>query len=241
MESWVGIVASGYDLSASVMALLAMVAITLGGKFIAFRIPALARMREINQQRDAEKLKTGKYQPILEKSKWMGLVCNLVFFLMILPFVITTESVAIWKVLVDVVVILMFYDFFYYLVHRFWFHGSGPMRRIHALHHQARQPTYIDAQYVHPLETLTGLAILMGSVVVLAALFGQFHIASIVVMYVLYTQLNTINHTFVDLPYFPFKTLSSITKKHHIHHENMQMGNYASLSMVYDKLFGTLD
>ena len=47
--------------------------------------------------------------------------------------------------------------------------------------------------------------------------------------------------THVDLPYFPFKTLSWITAKHHRHHENMQMGNYATITLIYDKMFGTFE
>jgi len=241
MEAWVVDVAGHYNFYGALSVLIAMVLVTKVGKFIIFKVPALARMKKINEKEDGEKFKQEKYRPIVKKNDLVGFVCNLVLFLLVLPFVISGEPVPVWKVLLDAFIILMFYDFFYYLIHRFWFHGKGAMRRIHALHHQARKPTYIDAYYVHPLETVVGLALLMLSVSFLAVVLGQFHVATIVVMYVLYIQLNTINHTFIDLPYFPFKTLNWIAKKHHIHHENMQKGNYASLAMVYDKIFGTLD
>ena len=135
----------------------------------------------------------------------------------------------------------MFYDFFYYVVHRWWFHGNGAMRKIHAVHHQARSPTFVDAFYVHPLETFIGLAMFITTIAVLAALLGPFHVATITICFVIYVQINTINHTFVDLPYPPFKTLSWITAKHHVHHLNMHKGNYASITLLFDKLFGTLD
>ncbi len=89
----------------------------------------------------------------------------------------------VWEILLDIFIILMFYDFFYYVSHRFWFHGQGPMRKIHAVHHQARNPSYLDAHYVHPLETFIGLALYMASIVVLAALLGPFHIATIIPTY----------------------------------------------------------
>jgi len=241
MDGLFDLIGAHYDLTLSVIALVLMVVMTVFGKFIAFKVPALARMKLINEKGDAEKIKMKKYMPIVKKNRLVGFLCNVVFFVLILPFVLTVESMSVWAIIFDVILILMVYDFFYYLVHRFWFHGDGPMRKIHALHHQARQPTYIDAHYVHPMETFIGLTLIMATVVMLSVLMGPFHVASIVVMFVLYTQLNTINHTFVDLPYFPFKTLSWITKKHHVHHENMQMGNYASLTMLYDRLFGTLD
>lgn len=241
MEAWLVEVVNQYNFYGAVAVLVAMVLVTKVGKFLIFKVPALAEMKKINEKADAEKLSLDKYKPIVKKNDVVGFFCNLVFFLLVLPFAIGSESVSILMIVLDAFLILIFYDFFYYLVHRFWFHGSGPMRKIHALHHQARKPTFIDAYYVHPMETLVGLVLLMLSVSALAFFFGQFHVATIVIMYVLYVQLNTINHTFIDLPYFPFKTLNWIAKKHHVHHENMQMGNYASMVMLYDKIFGTLD
>ena len=81
----------------------------------------------------------------------------------------------------------------------------------------------------------------MATVVALSVIMGPFNIITIVTTFVLYYQLNQINHTYVNLPYFPFKTLSWITAKHHVHHENMHKGNYATITLLYDKLFGTLD
>jgi sterol desaturase/sphingolipid hydroxylase (fatty acid hydroxylase superfamily) len=115
------------------------------------------------------------------------------------------------------------------------------MRQVHALHHQARTPTYLDAHYVHPLETFVGLALYFGSIAVLAPLLGPYHVVTVILTFVIFTQINIINHTHVDLDYFPFKTLTWITRKHHVHHENMHMGNYATITLFYDKIFGTLD
>ena len=56
-----------------------------------------------------------------------------------------------------------------------------------------------------------------------------------------FTQANQINHTFVNLPHFPWKTLDRITSLHAAHHVVMKRGNYATLTMLYDWLFGTLE
>ena len=230
-----------YDWLSALIALVSIVVITKAGKFLAFKVPALARMKKINREEDKKKLAIAKYRPMIQSSKNVGLYSNLTFFIVVLPFCITMAPTAIWKILLDVVIILMFYDFFYYCAHRFWFHGNGPMRKIHAVHHQARSPTFVDALYVHPLETFIGLALYIVSIALLAALMGPFHVATIVISFIVYVQINTINHTFVDLPYFPFKTLSWITAKHHVHHINMHKGNYATITLLFDKLFGTLD
>ena len=230
-----------YNWLGSLLALAGIVTMSKVGKWLLFKVPALAQMREINRVKDKEKWAREKYPPIVRASQKVGLFCNIALFLLDLPFCVTLTVQPVWKVFLNVFIILMFYDFFYYLVHRFWFHGNGAMRQVHAVHHQARNPTYLDAHYVHPKETFIGLALYMASIAVLAAIMGPFHLATIIVTFVIYFQLNQINHTFVDLPYYPFKTLSWITAKHHVHHENMHKGNYASITLLYDKLFGTLD
>ena len=230
-----------YHWLGALLSLAGIVAITKAGKWLVFKVPALAEMREINQAKDKEKWAIEKYPPVVEATQKVGLYCNATFFLVILPFCVTLQNQPLWEIFLDVFIILMFYDFFYYLAHRFWFHGSGPMRQVHALHHQARNPTWLDAHYVHPKETFVGLALYMGSIALLAALLGPFHVATIIITFIIFMQINLINHTYLVLPYFPFRTLSWIAAKHHVHHENMHKGNYATITLFYDKIFGTLD
>jgi sterol desaturase/sphingolipid hydroxylase (fatty acid hydroxylase superfamily) len=241
MENVISAVLEHYHWQAALASLAGIILINKAGKWLVFKQRDLARMRDINRERDKEKWKMEKYPPMVRASQKVGMYCQLVFFPLVLPFCVTFQSQPVWRILLDIFVILMFYDFFYYLAHRFWFHGNGPMRKVHAVHHQARKPTYLDAHYVHPLETFIGLALYMGSVAVLAAVMGPFHVATVIATFVIFFQLNQINHTYVDLPFFPFKTLSWITAKHHVHHENMHKGNYATITLFYDKVFGTLD
>jgi sterol desaturase/sphingolipid hydroxylase (fatty acid hydroxylase superfamily) len=35
--------------------------------------------------------------------------------------------------------------------------------------------------------------------------------------------------------------INRLIHKHHVHHVNMGMGNYATITMLYDRMFGTLD
>jgi sterol desaturase/sphingolipid hydroxylase (fatty acid hydroxylase superfamily) len=238
---WVTTLFENYNWLGSLTALVGSVVLIKASKFFLFKIAALDKMRGINREKDRVKWKKPKYPPIVKATQKVGLASNVVFFVLILPFCVTLEAQPVWKILLDIFVILMFYDFFYYLAHRFWFHGQGKMRQIHAVHHQARNPTYLDAHYVHPLETFIGLALYLVSIAVLAPVLGPYNVVTIILTFVIYTQINIINHTFVDLDYFPFKTLTWITRKHHVHHENMHKGNYATITLFYDRIFGTLD
>ena len=241
MNDWLAVIWANYNILGAMAALAGIVTTTILGKKLLFSIKPLAEARAYNRAQDKVKWKKEKYPPMIRASQKVGLYCNVTFFLVLLPFCVTLSPQPAWQVFLDMFIILMVYDFFYYLAHRFWFHGNGPMRQVHAVHHQARNPTYLDAHYVHPLETFVRLGGFMFTVVVLSTVLGPFHVATIIITFVIYYQLNQINHTHVDLPYFPFKTLSWITAKHHVHHENMHMGNYATITLFYDKVFGTLD
>ena len=229
-----------YDWLAALAFLATLIALTIIGRFIAFKIPALQRMRDLNREADREKLAKKRFRQAVRVNNRAGLITNVVFYLAILPFCVDLSPRPLWRNVVDVVAVLMVFDFFYYLTHRFLFHGR-PLRKIHALHHQARTPTYVDALYVHPVETTIGLVLFLGSIPLVAIVAGApLSAMAMAVATLIFTQLNQINHTFVDLPEFPFRTLDKITSLHAAHHVDMNQGNYATLTMLYDWLFGTL-
>jgi sterol desaturase/sphingolipid hydroxylase (fatty acid hydroxylase superfamily) len=62
-----------------------------------------------------------------------------------------------------------------------------------------------------------------------------------VITSIIYTQLNQINHCRIDLDKAPWKTLNWIAMKHDAHHLDMHKGNYATITLLYDWLFGTLE
>ncbi len=182
-----------------------------------------------------------RFREAVKVNNRAGLITNVIFFLAVLPFCVSLESRPLWRHAVDIVVVLLVFDFFYYLTHRFLFHGKL-LRKVHSLHHQARTPTHIDALYVHPLETTIGLFLFLGSIPLVAALTGSpLHAGSMALATLVFTEINRINHTFVNLPYFPFKPLDYITSIHAAHHVDMNQGNYATLTMIYDWMFGTLE
>jgi sterol desaturase/sphingolipid hydroxylase (fatty acid hydroxylase superfamily) len=229
-----------YDWQAGVALLGTWLALTIVGRKIAFSIPAVARMREWNHREDAERLAKAKYPPIVKQNRLIGAVVYGLFFFVVAPFFVHLERVALWKPLLDIAAVLMVYDFFYYLMHRFLFHGPI-LLKIHALHHQARDPSHIDSAYVHPVETMMGTALFLGTVLGMTAVLGNYNAFTLGVLFWIWVELNTVNHTKFDLPQFPFGTLNWLIRKHHVHHINMGMGNYATITMLYDRVFGTLD
>lgn len=237
-----------YDLAYSLVAPVAVfLAVMFGVNFLghrlAFMVPALRQTRDSNHEVDRTKGVQPKYVKAVKASKLTGFATSLFFLVAIAPFILTLEPLPWWRYPLDIFIILMAYDALYYLTHRFLFHGQGQLRRVHALHHQARRPTLIDGHYVHPVETFIGLALIQLTMVgyALATPEHSLHAVSAGLTAVIYLSINVINHAHIQLPYSPFKTLNWIAAKHSVHHENMHKGNYASITLLYDKLFGTLD
>jgi len=162
----------------------------------------------------------------------MGLVFGYFYFGR--RFLITEGPVEAWRVVVQPIAVLLVYDFFYYLMHRFPFHEWTALKRIHAVHHQARYPIAIDSLFLHPVENFLGLSLLAGS----TWLLGPIHANSFFVMFLIYTQLNVIVHCGVKFP-APLGFLTKLATKHDMHHEQKFPGNYANLTPLYDILFKT--
>jgi sterol desaturase/sphingolipid hydroxylase (fatty acid hydroxylase superfamily) len=230
-----------YDWKAALVFFVTLVVLTWAGRRLVFLVPAYQRMRELNREVDRRKLSRTRFKQAVKASNQAGLYTNLAFYVTVLPFSINLEARPFWQYALNIVAVLMVFDFFYYLTHRFLFHGRA-LRKVHSLHHQALEPTHIDALYVHPLETFIGLVLFLFSIPVVAAISGApLNAFSMALATLIFTQLNTLNHTYVNLPFFPFKTVDRITSIHAAHHVNMGCGNFATLTMLYDWLFGTLE
>ena len=95
---------------------------------------------------------------------------------------------------------------------------------------------------MHPLETVIGLVLFLMSIPLVAFLSGgPLNFLPVAVATLIFTHCNTLNHVWVNLPYFPFRYIDWVTSVHAAHHVNMDSGNYATLTMAYDWLFGTFE
>jgi len=234
-----------YNWMAGLATIVLIIGIAVIGQKLAFRIPAIAKTRELNNAQNKSKWKDKghKYHRRVKSSQRIGLGFTLAFYVLVQPFIVTLDAQPVWKVLLDVFLILMVYDFFYYLTHRFIFHGKGYFRKVHAVHHQARsRVSSIDSHLLHPTEIFIGIALFYAVTVAMALISGEpFNISTIVITSLIYTQINQINHCRIDLERAPWKTLNWIAMKHDAHHLDMHKGNYATITLLYDRLFGTLE
>jgi sterol desaturase/sphingolipid hydroxylase (fatty acid hydroxylase superfamily) len=153
------------------------------------------------------------------------------------PWLITEGSPSAWRLVLDAFLVLALYDFLYYWMHRWAFHEWSVLRRVHVVHHAVRHPHSVDSLYLHPLETFLGLALLL----VCSMIVGPVHAATFTVTFAVYSFLNILVHSGLTLPFFPFRVVSFLARKHDLHHTSMKGGNFASLTPVFDRLFGTAE
>lgn len=234
-----------YHLLYSLYAAAGIAAVTFVGHRLLRLVPAFKAASELNEQAYEAKMQKPAYAANQRWNRNWGLLDWAVIFGLILPFCVTMDAQPWWRILRDVVVILMFYDFFYYLVHRFLFHDGGllggPLIWVHAVHHRQHNPCRRDSSYIHPLEVAMGLGLYAGSIFVLSRLLGQFHVATIIITWIAFSEINLHNHDLWTADRFPYRYLSYMSKMHHNHHARFTGGNFATISLLYDWMFGTLD
>ena len=95
-----------------------LVLITKLAWWAAFKLPVVQEMHQWNRTEDKPKKALPKYKAIRKQMRSVGMYTHLIFFILLVPFVVTLEAQPWWKYLTDALVILLVYDFFYYLTHR---------------------------------------------------------------------------------------------------------------------------
>ncbi|MAC60149.1 MAG: sterol desaturase [Novosphingobium sp.] len=246
-SSFFSTVLANYHWQLSLITGLGIIAMVLLGKAIAFAVPTLRTEAKRNSDAYARKMEKPSYAGNQKWNRKWAILFLVIIFGGVLPFCLTAEPQPWWRVARDIVVILMFYDFFYYLTHRFLFHdsallgGAGPLKWMHAIHHRQHNPCRGDSSYIHPLEVAIGLGLYVASIAVLAALMGQFHVVTVVITWIVFNQINLHNHDLWETDRFPFRYLNYVSVMHHHHHARFTGGNFATITLLYDWMFGTLD
>jgi sterol desaturase/sphingolipid hydroxylase (fatty acid hydroxylase superfamily) len=234
-----------YHWQLSLLTLVGVFALSIMGKQLVLLVPSFREEHRRNVETFRVKMQKPHYAANQKWNRKWGGIFMVVIFGLIMPFCLTAEAQPWWRIGLDMVVILMFYDFFYYLTHRFLFHDGGllggPLMWMHAVHHRQHNPCRADSSYIHPLEIAIGLGLYVASIVVLSLLMGRFHVATIVVTWIAFSQINLHNHDLWKTDRFPFRYLNTMSAMHHYHHAKFTGGNYATISLLYDWMFGTLD
>jgi sterol desaturase/sphingolipid hydroxylase (fatty acid hydroxylase superfamily) len=236
--------AEHYQWKLSLFAGLGIVGLTLAARIVRF-IPAFGESHRLNREDLARKMQKQSYADNQKWNRKWGAIYTLAIFGLIVPFCLSAQAQPWWKVAFDVVVVLMVYDFFYYLMHRFLFHDSsflgGPLTWVHAVHHRQHNPNRTDSSYIHPIEVAMGLGLFTATIFGLSFVLGNFNVVTFVLTWFAFSQINIHNHALWEADTFPFRYLNYAAKMHHNHHARFTGGNFATITLLFDWMFGTLD
>jgi len=142
-----------------------------------------------------------------------------------------------WYLPVSVLLYLLAHDAWFYWTHR-WMHHPRPFRIAHAVHHASRPPTAWAAMSFHPLEALTGAAVIPVLVFLL-----PIHVAALGAVLAIMTVMGVTNHMGWEM--FPRALHSGplghwlITASHHQRHHEAYSCNYGLYFRFWDRLCGT--
>ena len=138
------------------------------------------------------------------------------------------------RVALESLTALLVYDFLYYFLHR-WLHTPRMMRRVHGVHHRVHSPEAMDGLFLHPAETIAGLALLF----VAMAAVGPVSVASFLTVAFVHSVANIATHTNLVVPHPTFALFNYWAVRHDLHHSTHRNANYASIFPFWDRMFGT--
>jgi sterol desaturase/sphingolipid hydroxylase (fatty acid hydroxylase superfamily) len=125
-------------------------------------------------------------------------------------------------------------DLLIYWAHRLQ-HKVDFLWRFHKVHHTAEHLDWLAAHREHPLDSVYTIGIIN-----LPAFMMGFHLNAITWVVAFRGIWAIYIHSNVRLPIGPLKVLIGAPELHHWHHcKDRDAGNYANLSPLMDKLFGT--
>ncbi len=142
-----------------------------------------------------------------------------------------TASQPIWLQALEV---LFFSDLLIYWGHRLQ-HKVEFLWRFHKVHHSTQQLDWLAAHREHPLDSIYTVGLIN-----LPAFILGFQLESMAAIVAFRGIWAIYIHSNVRLPLGPLKVLIGSPELHHWHHDiERDAGNYANISPLMDKLFGT--
>ena len=149
------------------------------------------------------------------------------------------ETPTLATLVIQVALVIVFDDAWFYAWHRFMHEHKELYRRVHRVHHQAFAPLPIEYMYVHPLEWM------VGGIGPLVGLVGVYLAWGTIPAWTLWAYLLVRNLHELDIHsgirrVLPFRLpLFAHAEHHDLHHERPGNGNYASMLTVWDLVFKT--
>lgn len=150
------------------------------------------------------------------------------------------EAPGLLEWIVQMSVLVLFDDLWFYFSHRTLHVHKELYRRVHKRHHEAFAPVPIEYIYVSPAEWMIGA---IGPALIVAVILlvqGQMSAWTFVGWQAWRTLHELDIHSGLRAPITRFLPLFAGMRHHDMHHAKPTKGNYASSLTLWDRVFGTL-
>ncbi len=145
---------------------------------------------------------------------------------------------ALWKILIDFVVLILAMDFLMYIFH--WaIHKLSIIYKYHDLHHRYNTPTALSLFVLHPMEVIG-----FGSLWLCLLAIGGFSIYAVMLYLVFNVAMGIIGHLRKEIipavmkEHFIFQWLANTG--FHVDHHQHETSNFGFYTKFWDRIFGTL-
>jgi Delta7-sterol 5-desaturase len=138
-----------------------------------------------------------------------------------------------WYFVSSIFIILLFYETYYYWLHR-WMHLPSVFRIVHKVHHESIHSTVFTSFSFHPLE-----AILQSLFFPIIIFLIPLHYAVIIIVLMVMTLSAVINHSGIEIFHNRFILKNFIgSSHHHLHHKQFKT-NFGLYLTWWDKWMKT--
>ena len=136
-------------------------------------------------------------------------------------------------VFLEVFVVLLIDDFFFYVLHRIMHENKYIYKTIHKIHHRANAPIPIEYIYVHPLEWMLGMIGPFIGMILIGGISLESYMIYLIIRNMHEIHIHSGIKTSTFLKFLPFYG----TNEHHDMHHAKREGNYSSTFTLWDILF----
>lgn len=143
-----------------------------------------------------------------------------------------------WLSVGQFLMVVFFDDLYFFFLHKFLHENKWALHKIHGIHHQAIMPFPLEFIYVHPAEWFLGsFGPFIG--VLICKLAGYPIAEGAFLFYAFFRNLHELDiHSGVKSWFFKWIPIMAPAEHHDLHHSR-PFGNYASMFVLWDKVFGT--
>ncbi len=153
--------------------------------------------------------------------------------------VFTMETPNLSILVVQILIIVLIDDAWFYRWHRFMHEHKALYNKVHRLHHRAYEPLPIEYIYVHPLEWLVGGVGPFLGLILINQVWGLLP-AWTLWGYLLVRNLHELDvHSGIKSPLGSIIPIYAAAEHHDLHHAKPTKGNYATTLELWDHIFGT--